>query len=492
MFASSGLFATLPCPFLPNCSRETFCIYSHVIPKSEPKSSSTSQNLTATTTTTSPVRAVKRNIDQTTDPVDIHKERSRRLDQDVSKKLLSRNAAVTQRSSTPNHQTPISAIEAAKKRRQELDNSLHTSSKLLNNTNTKASGGAVLLARPQVTQKPVVTPSTKTLNSKTSGPPVLKIDLRAHSKPQFRQAVATQFYNEFLRIYAPLLESGSSLATQHAVDQEKAVHSKSNQGSYRGNAATVLQRLKKRAVAVDEFDVGIDGVWIDPGLKSKEDQITNQTWKNASKYIHKLEELELNGYPISIPSGSPPPLGDLQTCERCQNQFVRSEFLTDEEKSACRFHDRRTRTKTQNGSPGCLEGPHVFKEDDFLSLHGRTQFIETPKGGDSNHRRHSVVAMDCEMCYTTGGFELIRISVVDNTGKPIMDELVKPKYPVLDLNSRFSGISSIESAKYTLEQVRDKFLQLIDSSTIIIGQSLENDFKVLRLIHTCVIDTAIA
>jgi RNA exonuclease 1 len=40
-------------------------------------------------------------------------------------------------------------------------------------------------------------------------------------------------------------------------------------------------------------------------------------------------------------------------------------------------------------------------------------------------------------CYTTGGFELIRISAVDKAGKTIMDELVKPKHTVLDLNSRF-------------------------------------------------------
>ncbi|KAF9349603.1 RNA exonuclease 3 [Mortierella sp. AD094] len=331
-------------------------------------------------------------------------------------------------------------MEAAKKRRQALEAPMPIPSKPAISTGANAASSAVLLSRPQVARKVAVVSSPTKIsgpNSNISGPPVLKIDLRAHSKPQFRQTVATQYYNEFLRIYGSLSEVGSSLATQHAIDQEKAVHSKTNQGSYRSIAATVLQRLKKRPAATSDFDVGIDGEWVDPSLKMKEDHMSDQIWKGASKYIQTVEELELNGYPISMPSGLPPPLDIIQTCDRCQKQFERSEPLTDEGKLECRFHERRIRTRTQNG-----------------------------------------------------GFELIRISVIDKTGKPIMDELVKPKNTVLDLNSRFSGITSLDCAKYTLEQARDRFLELISNDTIIIGQSLENDFKVLRLIHTCVIDTA--
>ncbi|KAI8596484.1 hypothetical protein EDD21DRAFT_312074, partial [Dissophora ornata] len=92
--------------------------------------------------------------------------------------------------------------------------------------------------------------------------------------------------------------------------------------------------------------------------------------------------------------------------------------------------------------------------------------------------------------YTTGCFKFIRLTVVDKAGTPIMDELVKPSHNVLDLNSRFNGIISLEGAKYTLDQARRRLVQLIDKDTIIIGQSLENDFKVMRLIHTRVVNTA--
>ena len=36
-----------------------------------------------------------------------------------------------------------------------------------------------------------------------------------------------------------------------------------------------------------------------------------------------------------------------------------------------------------------------------------------------------VVALDCEMVYTTGGLRVARVSVVDATGKEVFDELVK-------------------------------------------------------------------
>ncbi|KAI8596481.1 hypothetical protein EDD21DRAFT_408331 [Dissophora ornata] len=175
-----------------------------------------------------------------------------------------------------------------------------------------------------------------------SGPPSLKIDLRAHSKPQFRQAVAMQYYNEFLRIYKPLADTGSNLASSYAVDQEKAVHSKPNQGSYRSLASSVLQRLKKRPLAISEEDVGIDGEWLHPQLKAKENLALDDIWRGASKYVQTLEELEANGYPIEIPKGSPPPLEQTQICHR-------KEILEEEDKLACRFHDLRIRSRSKDG-----------------------------------------------------------------------------------------------------------------------------------------------
>ncbi|KAF9989623.1 RNA exonuclease 3 [Mortierella antarctica] len=444
MFATAGLFNAIPCPYLPHCPRQAFCIYSHIHnPVSE---------IIPLATATAPVsKAPKRNLDES--PTPGHATH----DKQQSTKPVEGRPAAAQR------QTPIAAMETAKRRKQAQESiGLELRSASASSTRSQP---AVLLARPQANAK---APAALAAIKGVTGPPVLKIDLRAHSKPQFRQAVAMQYYNEFLRIYAPLGAPGCSLATAHAIDQEKAVHGKTNVGSYRSLASTVLQRLKKRPLAINDNDVGIDGAWVDPALASESDSALGDIWKQAVEYVQTLTELDANEYPICVPVGIPPVLDAVQICDRCQKQYEIHEELTEQDNSACQFHDRRIRTKVQNG---------------------RAPFIETPAASERKER-YAVVAMDCEMCYTTGGFELARISVVGQDGKTIMDELVKPKNAIVDLNSRYSGIMSLEGAKYDLEQARALFLELIDGDTIVIGHSLENDFKVLRLIHTRVIDTA--
>src|SRR5690606_4918379 len=122
-------------------------------------------------------------------------------------------------------------------------------------------------------------------------------DLRAHSKPQFRQAVANQFYNEFKRIYAPLKKYGESLATAHAIEQELAVHKMTIDKTYRNQASSTLTRLKKRPLATSKDDVGIDGEWTPPasinlpsntlkqlGFKSK-GPTDDEIWRKAKDYV---------------------------------------------------------------------------------------------------------------------------------------------------------------------------------------------------------------
>jgi RNA exonuclease 1 len=71
---------------------------------------------------------------------------------------------------------------------------------------------------------------------------------------------------------------------------------------------------------------------------------------------------------------------------------------------------------------GCTRGPHVFYETDPAQLHVRHAFTETPPMASSTL---DIAALDCEMVYTTGGFRIARVSVVNAGGREVFDELIK-------------------------------------------------------------------
>ncbi|PVV00577.1 hypothetical protein BB560_005038 [Smittium megazygosporum] len=139
------------------------------------------------------------------------------------------------------------------------------------------------------------------------------------------------------------------------------------------------------------------------------------------------------------------------------------------------------------GDP-CNVGPHVFRiaHDGLLNqIHQFSKpFIAQPGSP------FSLLALDCEMCSTTLGIELIRLTVIDHTGSVLIDELVKPEGEVLDLNTRFSGVHSLSGAIYTLSEIKDLLLKFVHSETILVGHALENDLRVLRIVHDKIIDTS--
>lgn len=104
-----------------------------------------------------------------------------------------------------------------------------------------------------------------------------------------------------------------------------------------------------------------------------------------------------------------------------------------------------------------------------------------------------ILAMDCEMCVTTQGLEVAKVTMLDIKGNIVYDRFVQPENPILNYNTEYSGIAPYHLANVTtrLCDVQKELLELIDTSTIIMGHALENDFKALRLTHNLVIDTAV-
>lgn len=151
-------------------------------------------------------------------------------------------------------------------------------------------------------------------------------------------------------------------------------------------------------------------------------------------------------------------------------------------------------------SKGCSTCKHhIFKLSDPSFLAGFIPFIPIPK--DIHPTTLFAAGIDCEMGFTSHGYEMIRLTVVDwETGKTVLDRTVYPYGKVIDLNTRFSGVASLEEGitingahfpTLSFKQVRDEMFKLISQSTILIGHGLENDLSVLRLIHTNVVDTSI-
>lgn len=114
----------------------------------------------------------------------------------------------------------------------------------------------------------------------------------------------------------------------------------------------------------------------------------------------------------------------------------------------------------------CISELQAFTEVSFdcfvsSSLCFKLLSLQTPPPtGKSDPRSRRVYALDCEMVYTTRGLCLARISVVDIKDELALDILVRPRYPIVDCNTRFSGLTKeqLEKAEYSFEKVLLKLL----------------------------------
>ena len=224
-----------------------------------------------------------------------------------------------------------------------------------------------------------------------------------------------------------------------------------------------------------------------------------------------------------------------EKCDRCGSRFQvfsgrnQEGLLTSG--GYCRYHWARAGTGLLNrmdhntggkearhgccqqpvGSAGCSQAEtHVFNDKDPNRLASIWQWEHTP----ARSGVPQPISFDCEMAYTALGMEVVRVTAVSwPQGQTLLDVLVRPYGEVLDLNTRFSGVSKkifAETPRYEddigeatatvsgyLQKVsspaeaRKLLFDLIAPETPLIGHAIDNDLNTLRIIHPFVIDTVL-
>ncbi|KAH8663722.1 ribonuclease H-like domain-containing protein [Ilyonectria robusta] len=115
--------------------------------------------------------------------------------------------------------------------------------------------------------------------------------------------------------------------------------------------------------------------------------------------------------------------------------------------------------------------------------------------------KRKAVALDCEMAGVEGGgSEIVSICVVDFFTKEVLvNSLVKPREFIVQWRSEIHGVTPAAMAIAAASQqvldgwreARGELWKHINEQTVLVGQSLHNDLKVLRVVHTKIVDTAI-
>jgi len=362
--------------------------------------------------------------------------------------------------------------------------------------------------------------------------PRIPVEYGAKVPQNQRQRYLDRIIDEYLRICPTEKE-----AFEKAVEEEKALYERSTRRQvYLNLCVNAIKKLRdmtpqemaisspiktetERRVAVTKtlpsgavlISTKSPAKQEQPVMPASDDLTEDVMYDFLSKYLLSEEDLVENGYPRPCPTTpgkavfktkkeQPSKDSSRRTCRRCGKPFVVLEdgvYLTREE---CVYHAGRLFRKRGEqitsysccqgdaGSPGCCVGK-VHVSDDTCNTDGFMTTIVSPL----TDRRKKIFAMDCEMCYTTAGLELTRITVVNWNLEGVYDTFVMPERTIVDYNTRFSGVTeeSLRGVTTTIREVQAVLLSMIHKDTILVGHSLESDLKATKLIHSKVVDTSV-
>lgn len=284
--------------------------------------------------------------------------------------------------------------------------------------------------------------------------------------------------------------------------------------TYRNSAMLAVNRLRKEVLERDKLGLGLIGLGEASSKDSSSEFRGRSFYDNVKKWILTEDELDIHGYPrqseehygraviknrkcvVSLNIDD-----NQKTCSRCHKIYQVDDDgwpLFEEE---CLYHPLKKRTIRgeqtylccrSSDDIGCVTSDtHVSEGTNDAELEGFQKTMDPEYEDDP--RSYTVYALDCEMCYTTKGLELTRVTIVDTDCKTVYESLVKPLNPIIDYNTRFSGITKeqMDRTSTSILQIQANILHLCNSRTILVGHSLESDMKVLKIVHGTIIDTSV-
>ncbi|KAK9322886.1 hypothetical protein V1517DRAFT_322010 [Lipomyces orientalis] len=287
----------------------------------------------------------------------------------------------------------------------------------------------------------------------------------------------------------------STTPNSAASAKELEIASRTTSATYANTMKQHISSLRKRRKSLEKIKA------------SKTNKIPSERiLEYIPQLVHQEWQLEENKYLTAFPSqkeideARAAGASGYEICDRCTRHFK----VGADGQAECVHHwGKPYRVKgsdkkysccgeMEGMTAGCRTSPrHVFRITHYPRLAVMIPFRQATANG---RNFPSAVALDCEMGYTTLGTELIRLTILEFPSNNVLyDSLVKPIGEVIDLNTQYSGVTSVEDPGIptfdaTMNTVLAKY---IGAETILIGHGLENDLAVMRLYHKRVIDTSI-
>ena len=129
--------------------------------------------------------------------------------------------------------------------------------------------------------------------------------------------------------------------------------------------------------------------------------------------------------------------------------------------------------QTGGGGEACAPGESIGQ---------RLRELGRPQPTGDSREITSVLALDCEMVGVNmwgGDSRLASVAVVNSYGQQVYFSYAKPARPIIDYRTKYSGITAkLLDGAPPAQQVQDEVRKLLYGK-IVVGHSLENDFRVL-------------